>query len=54
MKYLKNRESRGEKSKDVDRKASKNRKLRYNAHAKLLNFMPSYPANLIEARDEIV
>ena len=40
--------------KEVDRKASKNRKLRFNVHAKLLNFMPSLPANQIEARDEIV
>jgi hypothetical protein len=38
----------------VDRKASKNRKLRFNVHAKLLNFIPSRPANEIEARDEIV
>jgi hypothetical protein len=38
----------------VDRKASKNRKLRFNIHPKLLNFMPAYPPNLIEARDEIV
>lgn len=54
LRYLKNREARGEKTKEVDRKASKNRKLRFNVHAKLLNFMPSRPANEIEARDEIV
>jgi len=40
--------------KDVDRKASKNRKVRYSIHAKLLNFMPAQNENLLEARDEIV
>jgi protein AATF/BFR2 len=53
LRYLKNRESRGEK-KEVDRKASKNRKLRFNVHAKLLNFMPAQSSREIEARDEIV
>jgi hypothetical protein len=38
----------------VDRKASKNRKIRFNVHPKLLNFMPSQPSGEIEARDEIV
>lgn len=38
----------------MDRKASKNRKLRFNVHPKLLNFLPSRPSNEIEARDEIV
>jgi protein AATF/BFR2 len=54
LRYLRNRENKTEKNQEVDRKASKNRKLRFNAHPKLLNFMPSYPASLIEARDEIV
>lgn len=45
--YLKNREARGQKTKEVDRKASKNRKLRFNVHPKLLNFMPSRPSNEI-------
>jgi protein AATF/BFR2 len=54
LKYLKSRENRPEKTKEVDRKASKNRKLRFNVHPKLLNFMPAYNPNLIEARDEIV
>lgn len=39
MKYLQNR-SLTKPKKDVDRKASKNRKIRYNIHPKLLNFMP--------------
>lgn len=47
LKYLKNRQANQlqheKKQKDVDRKASKNRKIRYNVHAKLLNFMPSCP-----------
>lgn len=54
LQYLKNRQARGEKTKEVDRKASKNRKIRFNVHAKLLNFMPSKPQIPIEARDEIV
>lgn len=54
MKYLKNREGHEAKHKDVDRKASKNRKIRFNVHAKLLNFMPSQVANLMESRDDIV
>lgn len=54
LRYLRNREARGEKLKQVDRKASKNRKIRFNVHPKLLNFMPSKTENLIEARDEIV
>ena len=41
LRYLKNRSERGERRKDVDRKASKNRKLRYQVHHKLLNFMPA-------------
>lgn len=39
MKYIENRNASKTK-KDVDRKASKNRKIRYNVHPKLLNFMP--------------
>lgn len=45
MKYLKNKQANQlnheRKQKDVDRKASKNRKIRYNVHTKLLNFMPA-------------
>ncbi len=52
--YLKNREGKGDKRKEVDRKASKNRKIRYDVHAKLLNFIPSRPLNLLQTRDEIV
>lgn len=45
MKYLKNKQANqlnhDRKQKDVDRKASKNRKIRFNVHTKLLNFMPA-------------
>jgi protein AATF/BFR2 len=45
MKYLKNKQANqmthDKKQKEVDRKASKNRKIRFNVHTKLLNFMPS-------------
>lgn len=58
MKYLKNKQANQlsieKKQKDVDRKASKNRKIRFNVHSKLLNFMPSCEENLIETREEIV
>lgn len=58
MKYLKNKQANQlaheKKQKDVDRKASKNRKIRFNVHTKLLNFMPSREENVIETRDEIV
>lgn len=50
LKYLQNK-SKTKISKDVDRKASKNRKIRYNAHPKLLNFMPCQVQNFLEARD---
>ena len=52
MKYLERKSERTKK--DVDRKASKNRKGRFNVHAKLHNFMPCQNENLLEARDEIV
>lgn len=58
MKYLKNKQANQlnheRKQKDVDRKASKNRKIRYGVHTKLLNFMPAIQENVIETRDEIV
>lgn len=53
LKYLENK-SKTKIVKDVDRKASKNRKIRFNVHPKLLNFMPCQNDNAIEARDEIV
>lgn len=50
--YLKERDQRNQsKEKEVDRKASKNRKIRFNVHPKLMNFMPSTAANEVEARD---
>ena len=48
---LKNEEKR---TKDVDRRASKNRKLRYDVHAKLINFMQSDERGVGEGREEIV
>lgn len=48
---LKNEEK---KNKNVDRRASKNRKLRYDIHAKLINFMQSDERGLGEGREEIV
>ena len=56
MKHLKERSNRNANKvrKDVDRRASKNRKLRFNVHPKLLNFMPSQLDNTMEGRDEIV
>ena len=53
MKYIENR-NESKLKKDVDRKASKNRKIRYNVHPKLLNFMPCENENYLEARDEII
>lgn len=38
------RQARKSVKKDVDRKASKGRKLRYHAHPKLVNFMAPIPA----------
>lgn len=54
MKYLKQRDETASTRKEVDRKASKNRKIRFNVHPKLLNFMASQGVSEIEARDEIV
>ena len=48
---LKNEEKR---NKNVDRRASKNRKLRYDTHAKLINFMQSDERGVGEGREEIV
>ena len=41
---------------DIDRRASKNRKIRYVVHEKLLNFMTSMQVNLqkVEGRDALV
>lgn len=54
MKYLERKNGEEKIRKDVDRKASKNRKIRFNVHPKLLNFVPCQLENLLEARDEIV
>ena len=41
--------------KDVDRKASKNRKIRYVIHDKIVNFLvPLENLKLLEGRDAIV
>ena len=48
---LKNEEKR---NKNIDRRASKNRKLRYETHAKLINFMQSDERGVGEGREEIV
>lgn len=51
MKYLERRNMGDKEKKDIDRKASKNRKVRYNVHAKLLNFLACQSENLLEARN---
>ena len=53
MKHIREREARNANriKKEVDRKASKNRKLRFNIHPKLLNFMPCQLDSTMEARD---
>jgi hypothetical protein len=55
-KYLQERNSKSQADrKEVDRKASKNRKLRFDVHAKLVNFMAGQDnPYVIEARDEIL
>lgn len=54
--YLKERLLRARVAKpDVDRRASKARKLRYEVHAKLMNFMtPQDNLSLIPGRDELI
>lgn len=55
--YLQERKLKEEEKikKAVDRKASKNRKLRYDVHPKLINFMaPSDNIYIMEGRDEII
>jgi len=55
-KFLKQKEQRNEgDKKEVDRKASKNRKIRYTVHDKIVNFMvPEESEREIPGRDEIV
>jgi len=53
--YLKNRQLRSKPKKDVDRRASKNRKLRFDVHPKLMNFMaPIDNLNLLPGRDQLL
>lgn len=54
MQYLINRKNKLKNNKKVDQKASKNRKLRFDQHEKIMNFMTPEP-NLNEiGRDEII
>ena len=54
MQYLLNRRNKLKNNKNYDKKASKNRKLRFEQHEKILNFMTP-EANLNETgRDEII
>jgi len=54
--YIKNKQLRSAVPKKVvDRKASKNRKLRYDVHQKLMNFMaPTENVQMIPGRDQIL
>jgi len=53
--YLKNRQLRSKPKKDVDRRASKNRKLRFDVHSKLMNFMaPIDNISLLPGRDQLL
>jgi protein AATF/BFR2 len=54
MQYLINRKNKLKNNKKIDQKASKNRKLRFDQHEKIMNFMTPEP-NLNEiGRDEII
>jgi protein AATF/BFR2 len=54
LQYVLNR-NKNKKSKNVDTKASKNRKIRYDKHEKLVNFMvPLVNHNINSGRDEII
>ena len=53
--YLKNRQLKARPKKDVDRRASKNRKLRFDVHSKLMNFIAPIDNTLVLAgRDQIL
>lgn len=54
--YIRNKQLRSSvPKKDVDRRASKNRKLRYDVHQKLMNFMaPLENVQIIPGRDQIL
>jgi hypothetical protein len=54
MQYLINRKNKLKSNKKIDQRASKNRKLRFDQHEKIMNFMTPEP-NLNEiGRDEII
>jgi protein AATF/BFR2 len=53
LQYLENRH-KAKANKNVDRRASKNRKIRYHVHPQLLNFVPTQNDHFLETRDEIV
>lgn len=54
LQYLLNRK-KDKKNKNVDTRASKCRKLRYDKHEKIINFMVPYPNHILSfGRDEIV
>lgn len=53
--YLKSRQLKAKPKKEVDRRASKNRKIRYDVHPKLLNFVaPTENTVLLAGRDHIL
>lgn len=52
--FLKKRINKKNLKKEVDRKASKNRKIRYIVHEKIVSFMVPLDLKQIEGRDAIV